>query len=79
MRSAAPDRDAVTPQATGDFFGPLPVAYLKLAPNDAFSVEGGRLPTLIGTGYTFTFENPDIQCGLLWNQSPDVSRGGQLN
>ena len=27
-----------TPKVTGDFFGPLPVANLKIAPNDSFSV-----------------------------------------
>jgi hypothetical protein len=68
-----------TPQATGDYFGPLPVAYLSLAPSSSFSIEGGKLPTLIGAGYTFSFQNPNIEHGLLWNQEPAVSRGGQLN
>ena len=35
-----------TPQATGDYFGPLPVAYVALAPRSSFSIEGGKLPTL---------------------------------
>jgi hypothetical protein len=68
-----------TSKATGDYFGPLPTAYLKLAPSDAVSVEGGKLPTLIGAGYTFSFQNPNIEHSLLWNQEPAVSRGGQLN
>jgi hypothetical protein len=29
-----------THQATGDFFGPLTVAYLNLAPTSTFSIEG---------------------------------------
>src|SRR6202043_3525299 len=67
-----------TPKATGDFFGPLPLAWAKLAPTDTFSVQGGKLPTLIGAEYTFTFENMNIERGLLWAQEPAVSRGGQL-
>lgn len=68
-----------TPKATGDFFGPLPVANLKIAPTDNFSIQGGKLPTLIGAEYTFTFENMNIERGLLWGQEPAVSRGAQLN
>lgn len=65
--------------AVGDFFGPLPEAYLKLAPTAKFSIEGGKLPTLFGAEYTFTFENMNIERGLLWNQEPAVSRGIQAN
>jgi hypothetical protein len=68
-----------TSQATGDFFSALPVANLKIAPNDAFSIQGGKLPTLIGAEYTFTFQNMNIERGLLWNQEPAISRGAQLN
>jgi Putative beta-barrel porin-2, OmpL-like. bbp2 len=68
-----------TQQATGDFFSALPVANLKIAPNDTFSIQGGKLPTLIGAEYTFTFQNMNIERGLLWNQEPAISRGAQLN
>jgi hypothetical protein len=68
-----------THQATGDYFGPLPVASLSLAPSSTFSIEVGKLPTLIGAGYTFSFQNPNIEHSLLWNQEPAVNRGGQLN
>jgi hypothetical protein len=57
----------------------VPVAYLKIAPNAAFNIEIGKLPTLIGAEYTFTFENMNIARGLLWNQEPAVSRGVQAN
>ena len=40
---------------------------------------GGALPTLIGDEYTFTFENMNIERGLLWGQEPAVSKGVQLN
>jgi hypothetical protein len=62
-----------------DTFGAVPVAYAKLVPLDNFSVEAGKLPTLIGDEYTFTFENMDIARGLLWNQEPAISRGVQAN
>jgi hypothetical protein len=68
--------------ATSFNFGVVPVAYLKLQGEDAlsdFSVEAGKLPTLIGDEYTFTFENMNIERGLLWNLEPAVSRGVQFN
>jgi hypothetical protein len=61
------------------FFGPLPVGYLKLAPTDSFSIQAGKLPTLIGAEYAFTFQNMNIERGLLWNQEPIVSDGIQAN
>src|SRR5579864_6269839 len=66
-------------RTTGDTFGPVPEAYLKIAPNDAFSVQAGKLPTLIGAEYAFTFQNMNIERGLLWAQEPIVSRGVQAN
>ncbi len=66
-------------KAIDGLYGPLPVAYLKFAPNDSFSIEAGNLPTLIGAEYTFTFENMNIERGLLWNQENAVNRGVQLN
>lgn len=62
-----------------DTFGAVPVAYAKLATSDGISVEAGKLPTLIGDEYTFTFENMNIERGLLWNQEPAISRGVQAN
>ena len=60
-------------------FGAVPMAYLKLAPTSDFSIEVGKLPTLIGAEYNFTFENTNIERGLLWNQENLVNRGVQLN
>ena len=64
---------------TGDFFGPVPLAWAKVAPTDNFSIQGGQLPTLIGAENTFSFQNMNIERGLLWGQEPAISRGGQLN
>jgi hypothetical protein len=59
-------------------FGAFPVGYVKLV-KGSFNVEIGALPTLIGDEYIFTFENMNIERGLLWNQEPVVSRGIQFN
>ncbi len=64
---------------TSDTFGVVPVAYLKLVPADNFSIEAGKLPTLVGAEYTFTFQNLNIERGLLWNLEPAVSKGVQAN
>ena len=60
-------------------WGLLPQAYIKLQPTKSFSVEVGKLPTLIGAEYTFSFENMNIERGLLWNQENAVNRGIQFN
>lgn len=64
---------------TNATFGAVPVAYLKIAPTDTFNIEAGKLPTLVGAEYTFTFENLNIERGLLWNEEPAISRGVQGN
>jgi hypothetical protein len=60
-------------------YGPLPVAYVKVALSPEFSVMAGSLPTLIGAESTFSFQNMNIERGLLWNQEPAVSKGVQVN
>lgn len=62
-----------------DFFGPVPVGFLKLQAGKNTSFEIGALPTLIGAEYTFTFENMNVERGLLWNQENAVNRGIQVN
>ena len=68
-----------TDKTISDLYGPVPVAFLKLQPSKNTSIEIGSLPTLIGAEYTFTFENLNVNRGLLWNQENAVSRGIQLN
>jgi hypothetical protein len=67
-----------TPDTVKGFYGPFPQGYVKLVKGN-FNVEVGALPTLIGAEYTFTFENMNIERGLLWNQENAVNRGIQLN
>ncbi|MFI4966861.1 MAG: outer membrane beta-barrel protein, partial [Caulobacterales bacterium] len=64
---------------TDETYKIVPVAFLKLAPTSEFNIMIGKLPTLIGAEYTFTFENLNIERGLLWNQEPAISRGVQAN
>ncbi len=65
--------------ATKNNFGIVPMAYVKIVPNASVSVQIGKLPTLIGAEYNFTFENSQIERGLLWNQENLVNRGVQVN
>jgi Putative beta-barrel porin-2, OmpL-like. bbp2 len=60
-------------------YGTFPQGFVKLVPSDSFNLMVGKLPTLIGSEYTFTFQNMNIQRGLLWGQEPAVSRGVQAN
>ncbi|MFP5208883.1 MAG: outer membrane beta-barrel protein [Acidobacteriota bacterium] len=67
-----------TADTVKDFYGPFPQGYLKLVKGN-FNAEIGALPTLIGAEYTFSFENMNIERGLLWNQENAVNKGIQLN
>ena len=60
-------------------FGFVPQGFAKLEFSKSVNLLVGALPTLIGNEYTFTFENLNIQRGLLWNQENDVTKGIQLN
>ena len=68
-----------TDKAVSNLYGPVPVAFLKLQPGKNTSIQVGALPTLMGAEYTFTFENMNINRGLLWNQENAVNRGIQVN
>jgi Putative beta-barrel porin-2, OmpL-like. bbp2 len=66
-------------QTTREFFGPVPMAFIKFAPNDEFSIQAGKLAGLIGVENNFSFQNVNIERGLLWSQEPFIGRGAQLN
>jgi hypothetical protein len=68
-----------TSKTLSAFWGPVPVAYAKFQAGKNTSIEIGSLPTLIGAEYTFTFENMNVERGLLWNQENAINRGIQLN
>ena len=69
---------ATAGNATTNLYGPLPVAFVKIVSGN-FSIQAGKLPTLVGAEYTFTYENMNIFRGLLWNQETAISRGVQAN
>jgi hypothetical protein len=68
-----------TERAISDLYGPVPVAYLKLVPAKNTAILIGALPSVMGAEYTFTFENMNIDRGLLWNQENAINRGIQVN
>jgi hypothetical protein len=65
--------------AVNRLWGPLPEGYIKIAPPGNFSLLAGNLPTLFGQEYAFTFENVNIERGLLWSQENTINRGVQAN
>jgi hypothetical protein len=64
---------------TKETFGYVPQAFVRIAPSKSFNLMVGKLPTLAGAEYTFTFENMNVNRGLLWNQENAVNRGVQAN
>ncbi|WP_248884941.1 outer membrane beta-barrel protein [Acidithiobacillus acidisediminis] len=70
---------ASTGTFTQNTFGALPTAYVEFAPTDHFNIQVGKLFTLIGAEYTFSYQNWNINRGLLWGQENAVNKGVQLN
>lgn len=66
-------------KTTDQLFGPISVAYAKAVISSELSITAGLLPTMVGAESTFTFQNVNIERGLLWNQEPAISRGVQIN
>ena len=60
-------------------YGPVPQAWVKIAPSAAFNVQAGILPTLIGLEAAFSFQNMNIERGVLWGQENVLTRGVQAN
>ncbi len=63
----------------GNLFGWFPTGYLKIAPSDNFSFQGGKLITLTGAEYPFSFQNINPERGIVVTQLPAFSKGGQAN
>ena len=60
-------------------YGPVPVAYLKLPVGKTTQFLIGSLPTLMGAESTFTYQNFNIERGIVWNQENAINRGIQVN
>jgi hypothetical protein len=66
-------------KTTEGAFGAMPQAWLKIAPTANFSIQAGKLAALVGDENAFTFQNFNIERGLVWNQEPLFTRGVQAN
>ncbi len=64
---------------TEDSFGLLPLASISLSPEKDFLLTAGKINSFGGFENTFTFQNNNIDRGLLWNQTSNVSRGFQAS
>ncbi len=62
-----------------NFYGPVPVAFLKLPVGKTTQFLVGALPTLMGAESTFTYQNFNIERGIVWNQENAINRGIQIN
>ncbi len=62
-----------------NLYGPVPVAWAKINMGKTTSLQLGQLPTLMGAESTFSYQNFNIERGIVWNQETAVSRGLQLN
>lgn len=61
--------------ANTNLFGAVPQWYVQYALSSNFTISAGQQFTLLGTESTFTYQNGNIQRGLLWNMEPVTSRG----
>ncbi len=64
---------------TNRTYGPVPQAWVKIAPSSSFNIQAGILPTLIGLEAPFTFQNMNIDRGMLWGQENVLTRAVQGN
>ena len=60
-------------------YSPVSIAFGKYQINDEWSLQGGRMPTNIGSELPFTFQNLNISRGLLFNQENVINQGVQVN
>lgn len=64
---------------TDGTWGFFPVGWISLAPSDEWRLDIGKIFAIGGGENTFTYQNINIQRGLLWTQTNVVTRGMQLN
>lgn len=66
-------------QQTMDSFGFVPLANVSFAPTSQWLLTAGKINSFGGNENTFTYQNNNIDRGLLWNQTSNVSRGFQAS
>lgn len=64
---------------TMDSFGLVPLVAISIAPTRNWLFTGGKINSFGGFENTFTYQNSNIERGLLWNQTSNVSRGFQVS
>jgi len=64
---------------TKDSFGLFPLASLSIAPSQNWVFTAGKINSFGGYENTFSFQNINIDRGLLWNQTSNVSKGFQVS
>jgi len=64
---------------TVDTYGYIPNASVSYILSPNWSVTAGKLPSMGGYESTMTFQNLNIQRGLLWDQTSSVSYGTVVN
>jgi hypothetical protein len=64
---------------TVNTFGYIPQAAASYVPNENWSITAGKIPSMGGYETSMTFQNLNIQRGLLWDQTSSVSYGGVVN
>jgi len=65
--------------SVNNLYGPVPVVYAKLPVGKTTQFLIGSLPTLMGAESTFTYQNFNIERGIIWNQESAISHGIQIN
>lgn len=61
--------------ANTSLYGYVPQAYVAFVPNEHVTVSAGQLATLLGQESGFTYQNVNIQRGLVWAAESTFSRG----
>ena len=64
---------------TESYYDYLSQAYVSLTPNENWSLSIGKLAAMGGAESAFTYQNMNIQRGLLWSQTNVITQGMQLN
>jgi hypothetical protein len=65
--------------ANTSLYGAVPALDVEYAPSLGFNLTVGKLATLAGQENTYTYENPNIQRGIVWNMETAVSRGARAS
>ncbi|TAM91433.1 hypothetical protein EPN42_03700, partial [bacterium] len=61
--------------ANTNLFTAFPSAYIGYAPSSSLTITAGQQLTLLGSEGVFTYQNVNVQRGILWNMESLASRG----